>query len=150
MRRRRRGPLASPASAPTLGVAAGVAMCVAVFLPWYQANIGRVFQAHESTGWEATGVAKAVLALGIVAAAASLALALDAQGLVPLDAGLARGLGWTLLLASAAAAVLVGYRLIVLPGDNPDLLSREIGLFLAMAAALVGTVAGVSQLAARS
>ena len=148
--RRRRSPLRGPASAPALGALAGLAMAVAVFLPWYSADISSVFVDHDSTGWDATVVAKAVLVLGIVALLASVALTLDARGLVPLDSGLARALGWLLLGASALAALLVGYRLVALPGPAPQFLSRQGGLFLAMGAAVAGVVAGVSQLAARS
>jgi hypothetical protein len=148
--RRRRGGLRGPAVASTLGLLAGVLMAVAVFLPWYQADISGVFTVEGTSGWDATSVAKWVLALGILAACASALLTLDARGALPLDAGLARSLAWVLLLASAAAAVLVGYRLVALPGPAPDFLSREIGLFLAMAATVAGTLAGLSQVAARS
>lgn len=148
--RRRRSPLRGPASAPALGAIAGLAMAVAVFLPWYTANISSVFVGHGTSGWHATTVAKAVLALAIVAVLASALLTLDARGALPLDAGVARLLGWLLLGASAVAAVLIGYRLIALPGPAPEFLSRETGLFLAMAAAVAGVIAGVSQLAARS
>jgi hypothetical protein len=148
--RRRRNPLRGPASAPAVGTLAGLALAVAVFMPWYAVNISSVFVERGTSGWNATTVAKAVLVLAIVAIIASAALTLDARGAVPLDAGLARLLGWLLLGASAVAAVLVGYRLIALPGPAPEFLSRETGLFLAMAAAVAGVVAGVSQLAARS
>jgi hypothetical protein len=147
---RRRSRLRGPTSAPAVGAVAGLALAVAVFLPWYTADISSVFVGHGASGWSATTVAKAVLAMAIVALLASAVLTLDARGALPLDAGVARLLGWLLLGASAVAAVLVGYRLVALPGPAPEFLSRETGLFLAMAAAVAGVVAGVSQLAARS
>jgi hypothetical protein len=147
--RGRRRAVANPAAGPALGTLCGVVLAIAVFLPWYSADIGTVFTAGGSTGWESTAIAKWALALGVVAAAASALLALDAGGAMPLDAPIARALGWLVLAVFALAAVLVGYRLIALPGPVPEFLSREIGVFLAMAAALGGVLCGVQQVAAR-
>ena len=44
--------------------------------------------------------------------------------------------------------VVVGYRLLVLP-EPADLLSRQIGIYLATAAALLGVVSGLGLLAIR-
>jgi hypothetical protein len=149
MTRRRRRVRRGPASAPAVGALAGLVTAIAVFLPWYAANLSSVFTPHTSSGWEATSAAKWVLAMGLVAAIGFALLVLDASGAYPLDSGIARSLGWLALGASIAATALVGWRLISLPGPAPEFLSRETGLFLAMAAALAGVVAGVSQLATR-
>jgi hypothetical protein len=144
----RRGLLTTPEAPPVLGVLAGAGMVVAVFLPWYAANIGATFSAESNSGWEATGIAKPVLVLGLTVALASLLLAADVRGVLPLDAGLATVLGVVVLVGSLAAGLLVGYRMLVLP-EPAEFLSRQIGLWAGLAAAVVGIVAGIGQLATR-
>jgi hypothetical protein len=131
-----------------LGVLAGAGMVVAVFLPWYAANIGATFSPESNSGWEATGIAKPVLVLGLMVALASLLLAADVRGVLPLDAGLAAVLGVVVLVGSLAAGLLIGYRMLVLP-EPAEFLSRQIGLWAGLAAAAVGVVAGIGQLATR-
>lgn len=144
----RRGLLRSPAAGPALGVLAGVGLVVAVFLPWYALTVGEPFSQESASGWNATSVAKMVLGLGIVVTLASLLLAADARGVLPLDAGVAAALGALLLAGSVVAGALVAYRLLVLP-EPADFLQRQIGLWTGTAAAAAGSIAGLSQLAAR-
>lgn len=129
-------------------MAAGTGLVVAVLLPWYSLTIAAPFEPQSRSGWEASTLAKMALVLGIVVVLASLLLAADARGMLPLDAGLAAALGAVLLAASALAGAMVVYRLLVLP-DPSDFFRREIGLWAGALAAAAGTVAGLSQLAAR-
>jgi hypothetical protein len=145
----RRGLLRNPTSGPALGVIAGTGLVVAVFLPWYSPTIAAPFTPQSASGWEASSLGKMALVLGIVVMVSSLILAADSRGMLPLDAGLAAALGAVLLAASVIAGGLVAYRLLVLP-DPSDFFRREIGLWAGTLAAAAGTVAGISQLAARS
>ena len=145
----RRGLLRNPVAGPALGVVAGTGIVVAVLLPWYSPTIAEPFAPQSASGWEASTLAKMALALGIVVVLSSLALAADARGMVPMDAGLAAALGAVLLAASAVAGAFVAYRLLVLP-DPSDFFRREIGLWAGTLAAAAGTLAGLSQLAARN
>jgi hypothetical protein len=138
-----------PVAAPALGVLAGAGLVVAVFLPWYAASIGETFRPGSASGWEATGLAKLVLALGIVVALASLLLSADARDALELDVRTAQGLGAAVLGGSVVAGALVLYRMLVLP-EPSDLLTRQIGLWAGIAAAAAGTAAGASLLAART
>lgn len=144
----RRSLLRNPTSGPVLGVIAGVGLVVAVFLPWYSPTIAEPFQPQTASGWDVSTLAKMALVLGVVVVLSSLVLAADSRGMVPLDAGFAAALGAVLLAASVVAGGLVVYRLLVLP-DPSDFLRREIGLWIGVVAAAAGTVAGLSQLAAR-
>ena len=144
----RRGLLTTPAAAPALGVVAGAGMVVAVFLPWYSADIGATFSSESNSGWDATAIAKPVLVLGLVVAIASLLLAADVRSVLPLDAEVARVLGALVLGCSLAAGGLIGYRMLVLP-EPAEFLSRQIGLWAGLAAAAAGIVAGIGQLATR-
>jgi hypothetical protein len=144
----RRGLLRNPTSGPALGVLAGVGLVIAVFLPWYSPTIAEPFAPQSVSGWEVSTLAKLALVLGVVMVLSGLILAADARGMVPLDAGVAAALGAVLLAASVIAGTLVAYRLLVLPDPSEDL-RRMIGLWTGVVAAAVGTVAGVSQLAAR-
>lgn len=130
-----------------LGVVAGIALAAAVFLPWYRTNLGSEFTPDSVTGWEATGMARAVLALAVVAAAASAALALEAQRRLRVHRGLVAVLGWTVVVACSAAAVLVAVRL-ARPVEPAEFFSRQLGLYLAAAAALAGIAAGAVHLGA--
>lgn len=144
----RRAITTSPAAPPVLGVLAGIGLVVSVFLPWYAANIGATFSSGSNSGWDATGIAKPVLILGLMVAVSSLLLAADVRGVLPLDSGVAGALGMVLLAGSVAAGALVAYRMIVLP-EPAEFLSRQIGLWTGLAAAIAGTIAGVAQLATR-
>jgi hypothetical protein len=132
---------------PTAGVAAGIAMAVAAFLPWYGTNLGSPFTPSTTSGWNAGGSGKAVLVLGVVAVLVSLALAGDAAGVLTVEAGLRRGLRAALLACCALAAALACYRLLVLPRPS-GFFSRELGLYLALAAAAAGALVGIRAVAA--
>ena len=124
-------------------------LIAAVFLPWYATNLGTPFTPASTSGWDATAAAKAVVPLGAVIVLASVALALDARGALPLDAGLATALRWVALAAAIACLGLVGYRLLRLP-EPAAFLSREGGLYLAAVGAVAAVLAGLAQVGARS
>jgi hypothetical protein len=136
-RRRQPAPTGLDGAAPAIGVAAGVALCVSAFLPWYAADLGAPFTSVSTSGWDATRAAQALVPLGALVALAGLALA------VPLGrpGKVHRALTAVLLGAATAAVALVAWRLVWIP-EPSDLLSRQGGLWLALVAALAAAGAG--------
>jgi hypothetical protein len=122
-----------------------VALALTPFLPWYATDIGPPFSPSTISGWEATTLARAVLVLGVVIALAGLTLALDAHGLLALDAELARAAEWLTLAAAAGAAGLVAWRMVRLP-EPAEFLARDIGIYAAAGAAGVALLAALAQL----
>lgn len=148
-RRLGRIPDAGRSGASAVGVLAGLALCIAVFLPWYATNLGPPFSATSATGWDATNMARIAFVMGLLVTAAAAAAMLDERGMLQLDERHLDALAWVLVGASAIALVAVGYRLLVLP-DPAEFLSRQIGLYIAMAAAVAGVLSGLGQVATRA
>ncbi len=153
----RPSPRRSPASripepgrvgAPAVGVLAGLVLVMAVFLPWYATNLGPPFAATSASGWDATGLAKIALAMGVVLACAAAAVVLDDRRVITLEARHLDALAWVVVGASTIALVAVGFRLLVMP-DPAEFLSRQIGLYLAAGAAVAGILSGLGQVATR-
>jgi hypothetical protein len=142
------GIVGSPARASAVGIASGAALVAAVFLPWYEGNLGSPTVPGARSGWESTTVAKGVFVLAVVALIAALLIAADVADVLPLERRTAESLAWLLVASSIVAGILVGYRLARPPGPA-EFLSRDIGLFLGVAAAVGGAVAGLAQLARR-
>lgn len=134
--------------APAVAAVAGVVLAVSPFLPWYATDIGPPFTPTTTTGWDATTLARGVLVLGVVIALTGLVLALDARGLLPLDAELARAAQWLMLAASAAACALVAWRILRLPAPA-EFLARDIGLYVAAAGAGLALLAAMAPLRSR-
>jgi hypothetical protein len=134
--------------APIVGVLAGLVLVVAVFMPWYATNLGPPFSATSASGWDSTNLARVAAVMGVVLFAAAAAALLDERGLIALQRRQGDALGWIVMGAAAIALVLVGYRLVVMP-DPAELLSRQIGLYLAVAAAVGGILSGLGQVATR-
>lgn len=132
-----------------MGVVCGVALVLGVLLPWYATNLGPPFSATSASGWEATSIARVALVLGVVLAAAAALTVLDARGALRLAARHADALAWVMVVASAIALVLVGYRLLVMP-DPAEFLSRQIGVYIAAAAAVGGVLSGLGTVATRA
>lgn len=147
--RQRRAARAVGAGPAYAGLVCGAALVLGVLLPWYATNLGPPFSATSASGWEATTIARVALVLGVVLAAAATLSVLDARGAFPLPAHQADALAWVMVVASAIALVLVGYRLLVMP-EPAEFLSRQIGLYLAAAAAVGGVVSGLGTVATRS
>lgn len=125
---------------------AGLVLAGSVFLPWYSVNIAPPFEADTLSGWDATAFARVAMVLGVIIALAAAALLLADRGMVRLEAPVRLALAWVIVVAAVAAAALVGFRLVVLP-DPAELLSRHVGLYLAMAAAVVAGLGGLGRLA---
>lgn len=134
--------------APAVGVFAGLLLVLAVFLPWYATNLGPPFAATSASGWDSTSLAKVALVMGVVLAASAGAAVLDERRVITLDGRTLDLLAWVVVGASAVALLAVGYRLLVMP-DPAEFLSRQIGLYLAVAAAVGGILSGLGQVAIR-
>lgn len=128
------------------GAAAGAGLVGAVFLPWYAVNIAPPFQATTASGWDATVFARLAMMLGVVVLLCSAARVLGEVGIFRLERSARVGLGWAVMVAAVLALVLVAFRLVVLP-DPADLLSRQLGLYAAVAAGVVAVISGIGQLA---
>lgn len=128
------------------GLAAGAVLVASVFLPWYALNIAPPFSAGTASGWSATVFAKIAMALGVVTALASAAQLADEHGFIALEHTQRIALAWAAMAAALPAAGLVAFRLVVLP-DPADLLSRQIGIYVAMAAAVAAVLAALGQIA---
>jgi hypothetical protein len=135
-------------SAAYAGVLAGIVVAIAVFLPWYTTNLGEPFSPASVSGWDSTNFARAAVIAAAVATVAAGALALEERGSLVLEQQPGETLPWVVVGAFALALALVGYRLLVLP-EPADLLSRQIGLYLATAAAVIGVLSGLGLLATR-
>lgn len=131
-----------------MGVFAGLLLVLAVFLPWYATNLGPPFAATSASGWDSTAFAKIALAMGVVLAVSAAAVVLDERRVVTLDGRTLDLLAWVVVGASAVALLAVGYRLLVMP-DPAEFLSRQIGIFLAVAASVGGILSGLGQVALR-
>ena len=146
---RLRGPAMPGRIAPAyVGVLSGVLLVVSVFLPWYATNLGPPFSAVSASGWEATIVARLALAAGAVVLVASVALALEERGALGLSIATGDALARGVVAAGALATLLIGIRSVWMP-DPAEFLSRQIGLYLAGAAAIGATLAGLAQVATR-
>lgn len=145
---RRFRPLATPAGPAVAGIASGVVLAIAVFLPWYAANLGEPASAESASGWSATAVAKGVLVLAILWTLASALLLADYLDAHRLDSRTAEALGWLVAGTALIAGGLVTYRLLQ-PPEPADFLTRDFGLFISLAAAAVGVAAGVAHASRR-
>jgi hypothetical protein len=111
--------------------AAGVALLVVLFLPWY--GVTTLFGANDrtraATAWQAFSVVDVLLALAAAIAVALVAVTAVARG--P-----AKPVAFTVIstVASAIAVLLVLWRLIDAPGDG---LAVRYGAWLGLAAALL-------------
>ncbi len=146
--RRRPHPLATSAGPAIAGVVSGLVLVVAVFLPWYAANLGEPASAGSASGWSATAAAKGALALAVVWTLASALLLADDLDRYRVDPRTAEALGWLVTGCAVAATALVGYRLLR-PPDPADFLTRDFGLFISLAAAVAGIPAGLAQASRR-
>jgi hypothetical protein len=146
---RRQAALRPPrGGAPYVGLISGIVIVVAAFLPWYATNLGPPFSPASVAGWEASNLAKASVVMGAVIAVASAVAALEARGGLRLDGSAGDAVAWVVIGASVIAAVLIGYRLLVLP-EPAEFLSRQIGVYLAAAGAIGGILSGLALIATR-
>ena len=86
--------------------------------------------------------------MGVVLFGAAAAALLDERGLISLQRRQGAALGWIVMGAGTVALLVVGYRLVVMP-EPAEFLSRQIGLYLAVAASVGGILSGLGQVATR-
>ncbi|MFN8121651.1 MAG: hypothetical protein U0237_04390 [Thermoleophilia bacterium] len=146
-----RGP--APAGRPLLpslaALAGALAVCVTVFLPWYEPVLAEPLAPDAVSGWDATTAARIAVAGAVLCALCSLAVALDARDLLALDAGGISLLSIMSVAGAGVAAAAIAFRAIRLP-EPSAVLSRELGLYLALLAALGALAAGLIQLVVSS
>lgn len=140
--------LALPAGPAFLGVLSGLVLVVAIFMPWYEANLGEPASPGSASGWEATAVAKGAFGLAVLWILASALLLADHADLFRVDSRTAEALGWLIAGCALLAGGLIAYRLFK-PPEPADFLTRDVGLFFAIAAAAIGVAAGFAQAARR-
>jgi hypothetical protein len=126
-----------------LAVISGLALTLAVFAPWYRADLGGVFTPDTTSGWDATIIARIVLALGVAVTLAGAALFADQRGALEVRLDTADRLAWIVLGAALLALVLVLYRL-VLPPEPREFFTRDWGIFLALAASIGAALSGAT------
>ncbi len=134
---------------PAIVSVASVVLAISVFLPWYTADVAPPFAAEASSGWDASTFARVTFGLAIVMLTAAALLWLDARGLVPLDAEVARAFTWACLVLALTATALVAFRLVRPPGPA-EFLARDVGLFMAQAATIVALVASIGAVRPRT
>lgn len=134
---------------PAIVAIASFVLAVSVLLPWYTADVAPPFAPEASSGWDASLLARAAFAMGVISFIASGLMWLDARGFLPLDADIVRAFAWTCLVLTLAATALVAWRLVRPPGPA-EFLARDVGLFIAQAAAIVALVASIAIIRPRS
>lgn len=134
--------------APAVGALSGLVLMLAVFLPWYATNLGPPFAATSASGWESTAFAKVALVMGVLLVAAAAATLLDERRIITLEGRHLDALAWVVVGSATIALLAVGYRLLFMP-DPAEFLSRQIGLYLGVAAAIGGILSGLGQVALR-
>jgi len=144
VRRQRRPPIVGLAEAPSLiAIGTAIAVIVSVFLPWFRTNLGAPSEPGRMSGWAASSVGKGavfVAALWLLAAALSF---MEQVSPGRIDRATVNLLGWLVMLCAAVTFVLVSLRL-VRPPHPAEFLSRDYGLFIAVAASLIGLGAGMA------
>ena len=123
---------------------ASLVVCLAAFAPWYTTQVAEVFSQGSVSGWNATLVAKIAVAAAAVALLGSLAITADARHLIDLAPELLRAIVIACAVGCTVAALAVAYRTMWIP-EPTEFLTRDLGLFLALAASLVAFGASVVQ-----
>lgn len=131
------------AGARTRAIAAlsGGVLTVSPFLPWYSTDLGAVFTDGSASGWGASGLAKLVVLLGLLAGASALVLALDAKDLLDLGPEVSRLAAIVTPAAAIVALVLIAFRAMFLPGPD-EFLTLDWGIYVAAASAGCTAIAG--------
>ncbi len=127
---------------PAIVCLASLAVAISVFLPWYTADVAPPFAPEASSGWDASTLARIAFAMAVITVIASGLTWLDLRGVLPLDAGLVRAFAWTCLGLALAATACIAWLLVQPPGPA-EFLARDVGLFIAQAAAIVALVASI-------
>ncbi len=145
-RSRRRAPAPPRPLLPTaVTVVAAIVVVAAAFLPWYAPDIAPPLAANSVSGWNATFAAKLMVVGAVVAAIAAGVLLLDSVQRMALDHTGVRALAIVGAMGMALATIMTVFRTLRIP-EPADLLSRQIGLYVALAAAAIGVSAALVQL----
>lgn len=134
---------------PAIIAVASLILAISVFLPWYTADVAPPFTPEATSGWDATMLARITFAMGIITLLASALIWLDLRGFLPIDADIVRALAWTCVVLTIGATALVAWRLVRPPGPA-EFLARDVGLFIAQAAAIVALVASIGAVRPRN
>jgi hypothetical protein len=134
---------------PAIVAVASFFLAVSVFLPWYTADVAPPFAPGASSGWDASMLARVAFAMAVITVILSGLMWLDVRGFLPLDADIVRAFAWTCLVLTLVATTLVAWRLVRPPGPA-EFLARDVGLFIAQAAAIVALVASIAVVRPRS
>ncbi|MBM3664241.1 MAG: hypothetical protein FJW92_00355 [Actinobacteria bacterium] len=140
---------ATRGTVPAIIAIASLILAISVFLPWYTADVAPPFTPEATSGWDATLLARIAFAMAVITLVSSALIWLDLRGLLPIDADIVRALAWTCLVLTIAATALVAWRLVRPPGPA-EFLARDIGLFIAQAAAIVALVASIGAVRPRN
>ncbi len=144
MQRSQRPALIGVSELPTLGAVVFAALTIlAVFLPWYRPNLGGPLELDPATGWSATSVGKAALFVAVIwLLAAGLSL-MEQVSPGRLDRVTLNLMGWLVTVCALICTTLTTYRFLR-PPPPADFLTRDFGLFLAIAASVAGVGAGLA------
>lgn len=131
---------------PTVVAAiAAVVAAVGAFLPWYAPDIAPPLAAESVSGWNATFAAKLLVVGAVMAGLAASVLLVDSAQRMALDRSGVRALSAVCAVGMAVAATAAVWRTVDVP-EPADLLSRQIGVYVSVAAAVVGVIAALVQL----
>ena len=134
---------------PAIIAISSLILAISVFLPWYTADVAPPFTPEATSGWDATLLARIAFAAAVIALISSALIWLDVRGFLPIDADIVRALTWACLVLGIVATALVAWRLVRPPGPA-EFLARDIGLFIAQAAAIVALVASIGAVRPRN
>lgn len=119
-------------------------VCVTVFLPWYEPDLAEPLAPNSVSGWDATMAARIAVAGAVLCGLAAVAIVLDSRDLAALDAGGIALLSLMALAGSVTSLVAIGARTVWLPDPAAEL-SRKLGLYLALLAAIAALAGAVVQ-----
>ncbi len=128
---------------PGVIATAAAVLAISVFLPWYTADVAPPFSPESSSGWDSSILARGAFGMGVLLLMAALLILLDVRGTLPLDADVVRALSWLCMVLALAATALVAWRLVRPPGPA-EFLARDVGLYIAQAAAIVALVGSIA------
>lgn len=128
---------------PGVIATAAAVLAISVFLPWYTADVAPPFSPESSSGWDSSVLARGAFGMGVLLLMAALLILLDLRGTLPLDADVVRALSWICLVLALASTALVAWRLVRPPGPA-EFLARDVGLYIAQAAAIVALVGSIA------
>ena len=128
---------------PGVIATAAAVLAISVFLPWYTADVAPPFSPESSSGWDSSVLARGAFGMGVLLLMAAVLILLDVRGTLPLDADVVRALSWICMVLALAATALVAWRLVRPPGPA-EFLARDVGLYIAQAAAIVALVGSIA------